>query len=219
MSHATHHVIEATIAGEECLLHGYKAIFLPASRSLLLSDLHLGKSSHFRKHGLAVPLAVMETNFLRLRELCDLFEPEEVVFLGDLFHSVENRSIDRFHAFRQNVNVPLSLIRGNHDLYSVDLYAELGISCETHRDVGAMIWIHDESDIITDKHVVSGHVHPGVRLGDGSRNRLRLPVFCLGESRSLLPAFGGFTGLHIISPLDDDRLYAIAEDQVVQIHR
>ena len=39
----------------EFILHCSGAIFWPARSILLISDVHLGKVSHFRRHGVALP--------------------------------------------------------------------------------------------------------------------------------------------------------------------
>ena len=33
----------------------------------------------------------------------------------------------------------------------------------------------------------------------------------------MLPAFGGFTGLHIIEPAKNDNVFAIIEDDIIQL--
>jgi uncharacterized protein len=47
-------------------------------------------------------------------------------------------------------------------------------------------------------YALAGHVHPGVLLGGRAHDRLRLPCFHFGPACGVLPAFGPFTGLHIL---------------------
>ena len=58
-------------------------------------------------------------------------------------------------------------------------------------------------------YVLSGHLHPGVFLS-GVDGAARLPCFVLGTRRAILPAFGSFTGLAIVTPAPGDRMVAIA---------
>ncbi len=51
----------------ELLYH--KAMFWKETNTLLLGDLHLGKITHFRKEGMALPPNAIENNFARLDEL------------------------------------------------------------------------------------------------------------------------------------------------------
>ena len=221
MSHRISSIVEIQISGVDCLLHPEKVMFFPEGKMLLISDLHLGKGQHFRKNGLAIPLGLMESNFKRLEALCTLFDPLELLFLGDLFHSDPNASIDRFAAFRQKSSADFRLIMGNHDIYDRPMYEELGIECCTELEHRELLLVHDEQDVEeTEMHVVSGHIHPAIRLREAATKKsLRLPVFVLGESRSYLPAFGAFTGMHVIKAQVQDRLYAIAEEQIIEISK
>ena len=49
------------------------------------------------------------------------------------------------------------------------------------------------------------------------RDRLRLACFHFGADVGLLPAFGAFTGMQDIEPDGTDRVYAIADDRVVEL--
>ena len=48
-------------------------------------------------------------------------------------------------------------------------------------------------------YALCGHIHPGVRLSGSGGQSERLPCFVLGRRRAILPAFGGFTGLALVS--------------------
>ncbi len=200
-------------------MHPDKALFFTEDRILLISDLHLGKAQHFRKHGVPIPLGVADKNFSRLQALCDLFEPDRIIFLGDLFHSEANHSIERFGGFRQNNPQPCQLVMGNHDFYDQQTYDLLELECIPQIEYRNMLLVHDAAEINKDesRHIVSGHVHPAVRLKSSSRNSLRLAAFIFGESHSYIPAFGDFTGMHVMKTKDTDRVFAIAQDQVVAL--
>ena len=66
-------------------------------------------------------------------------------------------------------------------------------------------------------YVLAGHLHPAVRLIGRGGQKETLSCFCLGADAALLPAFGSFTGSHAIRPGPDDRIYVIADDQVVPV--
>jgi ATP-dependent Lhr-like helicase len=42
---------------------------------------------------------------------------------------------------------------------------------------------------------------------------------CFGKTRALLPAFGSFTGSKVIRPAAGDRVFAVAEGEIVRIGR
>jgi len=78
---------DITIADIAITLHPYKVIYIPDMKTLLIADVHIGKVSHFRKNGMAIPSTIIDTNFLRLNHCLEFFNPDEIYFLGDLFHS------------------------------------------------------------------------------------------------------------------------------------
>src|SRR3954466_1055908 len=67
-----------------------RALYNSETRSLIIADMHLGKAAHFRKNGIAIPQQSAQKDYQRLKVLIEELEPEEVIFLGDLFHSAHN---------------------------------------------------------------------------------------------------------------------------------
>ena len=64
---------EIQILGQEFVLHPLGGLFWKEKSMLLISDVHLGKVSHFRKHGAAVPTAAIQANFDQLNEVIAYF--------------------------------------------------------------------------------------------------------------------------------------------------
>jgi metallophosphoesterase superfamily enzyme len=65
---------------------------------------------------------------------------------------------------------------------------------------------------------IAGHVHPYVRLRDVvDGSSLRVPCFHFSPAQSLLPAFGSFTGGHVVRPREGDRIFAAGRDEVIAI--
>ena len=62
-----------------------------------------------------------------------------------------------------------------------------------------------------------GHIHPAVRLQGFGRQRLKLPCFFKTHSQMILPAFGEFTGTHVLQPKKEDEVFVIVENEVVKI--
>ena len=96
-------------------------------KALLVADVHLGKISHFRKYGSAVPQSAIQTNFDRLDEAVTEFQPQKIIFLGDLFHSALNAEWNLFENWLQKQQAEIILIAGNHDIISPIHYEELGV--------------------------------------------------------------------------------------------
>lgn len=204
------------IKNNDFILHPSGAVFWEQQNVLLISDVHLGKIAHFRKHGLAIPENAIVENFNRLDEVTALFRPEKIIFLGDLFHSTINTEWNLFAYWVHKTQIEIILIEGNHDIIDKQNYVDLNIS------------IHNEliiDDFLLTHHPVDnewffnccGHVHPGIQLKDLGRQSLKLSCFFRKEKQLILPAFGAFTGKYFIRPDETDRVYAIAKNEVIRV--
>ena len=83
-------MVKIEIRGHEFHLLPQKAIFWKNKNTLLISDLHLGKITHFRKAGIAIPTEALLRNFNILEFLIREYKPQRIILLGDLFHSAFN---------------------------------------------------------------------------------------------------------------------------------
>jgi metallophosphoesterase superfamily enzyme len=95
-----------------------RAAFLTASKSLIVTDLHLGKAATFRARGLAVPEGSNASDLSRLKTIANLKKPKQIVIAGDLFHSADGLSsstIELFQKWLQMLEFPVILTEGNHD--------------------------------------------------------------------------------------------------------
>lgn len=210
------------IAGEQLLLHPDRAIFWPARRILLLADLHLGKGAHFRRAGIAVPRGVSAVNFARMRGLLEEFAPQRVLLLGDLFHSDHNHVWQDFCAFTAAFpDVRFELVPGNHDVLPPTCYVEARLLY--HPEIiqeGAFSFSHHplpENLRPEGCYNLCGHVHPCVKLLDGSGRGMKLPSFYFGAKEGILPAFGEFTGCAEVRVHPGDRVFVLAEDTVLAV--
>lgn len=211
-----------TLQGHELHLHPLRAIWWPAQSALLLSDLHLGKGAHFRKAGIAVPLAVADQNFANLRELIQTFHPRRMLLLGDLFHSDHNHVWDTFRDFTHAYpDISFELIPGNHDILPPAAYAEtrLVLRPEIYVVDGLALSHHPltKEQRPSGTYNIYGHIHPGVRLVDGAGNGMKLPAFFFGEHGGILPAFGTFTGCVAVKARAGDRVFVLADGEVIRV--
>lgn len=183
--------------GEKLVLLPEKAILLPEHDTLLVADLHFGKTAHFRKNGLPLPAASSSQDFHLLSALLKAYPSKHVYFLGDLFHSEENHEwtllLNLFSSFSET---KFYLIPGNHDL--IDVPKPVGtnfISTPPSVQLGKLTLLHDAEDAKPGEHIISGHIHPGFRLKGKARQSIMLPAFYIMSNQILLPAFGALTGL------------------------
>jgi uncharacterized protein len=197
-----------------------KAIWWEKHRLLLLSDLHLGKSGHFRKHGIAAPGELNRKTLQKLGGLIDQLQPQKVIVLGDLFHSRANRDWFEFEEWRKCYPVPFILVRGNHDLLHHSFYKKASLTVTDQLLMAPFRMVHEaDEETPGDEMTLSGHIHPSVHLSGKGRQTLRFPCFLISERQLLLPAFGEFTGTYAIRPDESDRIFAVVEEEVIPIQQ
>lgn len=197
-----------------------KAIWWEEERTLLISDLHIGKITHFRKAGIAVPQQALEENFERLDTMMRSHDVKCIIFVGDLFHSDINSEWNRFCSWRnQYIEVDMILVLGNHDEFPLEKYKEICITVyDKELRVGAFTFSHHPKPLLEDdEYVISGHIHPVIKLKGLANQRLKFPCFYFGEQQALLPSFGEFTGGYNIEALENDQVIALVEDKLIRI--
>lgn len=210
--------LEQIIAGMKMYLLPEKVIWIPEQKALLLSDLHLGKVDHFRKNGLAIPHAAGKSDLDLLSRLIERYDVHHFYLLGDLFHSEHNAEWDRFTAWSTKQYASLYLIEGNHDILSEEQYNACGLEVLPQLALEGLLLSHEPlEDIPAGFFNIAGHIHPGIRLHGKGRQSLRLPCFFKQPRQLILPAFGSFTGLYVMSPKENDEVFAIADGRVVKV--
>jgi DNA ligase-associated metallophosphoesterase len=205
--------------GEELILSKERAIYWAAQKILIISDLHIGKSAHFRKHGIQVPASIGDSDLQRLSGLIDLYDPQTLLITGDMFHHKSNSEVTAFSEWRKRFSkLKFLLIKGNHDQLSPLEYASLNIELIQKELICIPFrFIHETTESTDASYTISGHIHPGVTLYGKARQRLTFPCFYFGENYAVLPAFSAFTGLSKIQPQKNDRFYAITPSGVVAV--
>lgn len=186
---------DIVIQNETFTLTNQRAVFWEREKALILSDLHIGKTAHFRKNGIALSNHIMKSDLERLSALIEYFQPEKFIVVGDLIHAGDNSDVDDFCAWRnQYPDLPFYLIEGNHDRISKSLENKLCLNFKAPLlEFDAFTFIHD-FDKTKSGFQITGHIHPGIVLSSAIKN-IRLPCFALTSNQLLLPAFSEFTGL------------------------
>jgi DNA ligase-associated metallophosphoesterase len=211
--------IQISVAGTQLVLLSKKAVFYPAQKALIISDLHLGKINHFRKAGVPVPLKANEKNIESLLGLIQRSNPTRVIFLGDLFHSHYNEEWEVLgQLIRHFAAVSFELVIGNHDILSEHQYRKHSIVLHTELILGPFLLTHQPTENYAGElYNLAGHVHPGAHLIGKGRQKITLPCFYFGEHQGLLPAFGTFTGLSRIIPKKDGQVFIIVDNKILQV--
>lgn len=205
-----------SILGQTFILHPLGVMFWEEEKALVISDVHLGKISHFRKHGSAIPQQAVLANFQKMNEVIELFEPSKILFLGDLFHSTLNKEWILFEAWLETISAEVILIEGNHDIISPLRYEQLGVQTTPELIIGQFLLTH-HPEKRSGFFNFSGHIHPGVAINGKGRQRIKISCFFKTSDQMIFPAFGEFTGNYILTPKPGDEVFVIAGNEVIQI--
>ena len=198
------------------ILHPTGAAFWQDKNMLLISDVHLGKVSHFRKHGVAVPENAISRNFEQMNLAIEYFNAATIVFLGDLFHSAMNNEWGMFEKWISSIAADIVLIAGNHDIIAVRHYENLNIKVLKEWVISSFLLTHHPTER-ADFFNFSGHIHPAVRMQGKGRQSLKLKCFFKKPNQMIMPAFGEFTGTYFLIPTEHDCVYAIIENEVIVV--
>jgi DNA ligase-associated metallophosphoesterase len=197
-----------------------RMVFWEEEKALIVSDLHFGKTGHFRKSGIPVPQSVYKEDLQRLVSQLQYFQPRQLIVVGDMFHSHANKELDLFKKWRHDFpQLGIRLVMGNHDILQDKWYKELEIETVDQLTIKDLSFTHDINDIDDPgshgAYFFSGHIHPGVHIRGGGKQSLHFPCFYFSPSYCVLPAFSRFTGLATIRPAEGDKVFAIVNHSII----
>ena len=163
-------------------------------RALVVADLHIGWESTLAEKGFHIPAQVGKM-YKALEELLRAFEPDVLVFLGDVKHTIagaeaeEWAQIPAFFEALSGLTNRIIVVPGNHD-GRID--ALLPDDVELSGSGGLELWgfglFHGHAwpdpDVLACKTLVIGHMHPVVSFREGpffrTTTRVWLVVPCDG---------------------------------------
>jgi DNA ligase-associated metallophosphoesterase len=210
---------EIELKGEKLLLLPQKVIVWPEQKLLLIADLHLGKTSHYRNNGIAVPANSSLKNWKLLHQVFRQPGVERVIFLGDLFHSTFNKEWEVFgELIGAYDHLQFELVLGNHDILEPVAYEKLGFKIHFQPLlVDPFLLSHEPLPEDSTYYNLAGHIHPGVRLRGKGRQSHKTACFYFGENGGILPAFGTFTGVSVVPVKKDDQVFVVVNRNVIPI--
>lgn len=199
-----------------------RILYWEEEKSLIVSDLHFGKTGHFRKSGIAVPQAVYKEDLQRLFAQISFFKAQQLIIVGDLFHSNVNKEMDIFLKWRNDIaELPFLLVKGNHDILPAVWYHDASIKVADYYEAHQFSFMHDPAErkdkMNPNHYIFSGHLHPGIVIRGMGKQSLRFPCFYFSEKQAIIPAFSHFSGLAIIEPKKQDQVYAIVNQTILKI--
>ena len=199
------------------------SVWFQQRATLFVADVHLGKDVRFRQLGVPVPQGPTVDTLARLASLCSTLSARRLVVLGDLLHARGSATAAlgrRWLEWRESApHLEVVLVRGNHDRQSGDPPPDWKVQVVPEGEPMDGLSLHHEPPSVAraSGFALAGHVHPGVRLSGRAGDRLRLPCFIHGPTRLVLPAFGAFTGLHLLQPGPGERRFAVCEGRLAAV--
>ena len=174
-------------AGLRLLARPAGTLLCPATHSLIVADLHLGKGARMaRRGGALLPPWGDDDTLTRLQAEIEATRPARVISLGDAFDDDATDTLTESAArmlASLGARAEWLWVTGNHD-------------AGARPGFGTIVEQADLSGVAL-RHIaqpgqgpdISGHYHPKATLAGRSR-----PCFVLGARHVVMPAFGQFTG-------------------------
>ena len=211
--------------GQNFWLSPERAIFWEDEKALILSDCHFGKTGHFRKSGVPVPQHVFLEDLQRLFSLLQFYKPEQLIVVGDFFHSRANKELLLFEKWRKDVTqLEILLVKGNHDILQADWYEQtrIDVYADEPLRIRSLGFVHDCTHIEKypqhiDAYFMTGHMHPGIYIKGTSRQSLTFPCFYFTEQFAILPAYSKFSGIALIEKKKHDKVFAIIGNELMEV--
>ena len=205
--------------------NGGTGLFWEEENTLIVADVHLGKSGHFRKSGIGVPQNIYKADLQRLMAQLYLFKADRLIIVGDLTHSEANKELDLFMKWRKDFSLlQIDLVKGNHDILADYWYDEGGIRVNSWKlAVSPFLFLHDlkgQKNLTEEEkklYAFTGHLHPGISLKGKGKQSLRFPCFYFASAYCVLPAFSRFTGTYTVKPQKGETAFAIVENKLIQL--
>lgn len=201
-----------------------RCLYWEAAHTLIIADLHLGKTGHFRKSGIAVPQDIYKADLQRLMAMLYVCKAERLIIAGDFTHSTINREMELFLKWRKDFSLlQIDLVRGNHDILDDEWYREARVSVhDWEMEENGFLFRHENKKQKTEerpgiRYTFTGHVHPGIVLRGSGKQSLKFPCFYFAHDHCILPAFSHFTGLFKVQPARGEVVYAITASEVLKL--
>lgn len=201
-----------------------RALFWEEQNTMIVADVHLGKSGHFRKAGIPIPQSVYKDDLQRLMGMFFFFKAERLIVVGDFTHSTSNKELDLFLKWRKDFSaIHIDLVKGNHDILADDWYKEANIQVhEWDLMESGFLFRHEDRRFNLPerenvKYTFYGHLHPGYKISGKGLQTLKFPCYYFGRESCILPAFSRFTGTFMVKLIKGDTIYAVSGNELLKI--
>jgi putative SbcD/Mre11-related phosphoesterase len=144
-----------------------------AERALVIADYHAGIEAGLRYERGVELRSDADGRRARLCAIRDRVSPDRVVVVGDLVHRIGDPGEgerDEVERLLDAIDVPLTLVPGNHDGGVADAYDRIEVADAGGLRLGDVGFVHGHTwpdrAVLGAETVCTGHEHPQVRLED-----------------------------------------------------
>jgi DNA ligase-associated metallophosphoesterase len=212
---------EIELAGETVRLLPECALYWASSKTVIIADLHLGKSSSMRAESIPIPEGTTNEDLCRLDSLLTRTGARRLLILGDVVHArlgLTGELRQRLEIWRSSWRqVSVLVVRGNHDKHAGELPKKLAVCYQDAPLYEVPFAFSHYPGRFENFYNLAGHVHPAVKLAGAGGQSERLPCFLFGERSGVIPAFGTLTGNLTVRPTAGERVFVVADQQVLQV--
>lgn len=156
-------------------IHNAPILLIKHSKTLVAGDFHIGIESELREYGIHVAPKTMQLQE-RLLSFCKIYQPQEIVLLGDIKHNIPSSTVQERHdvtTFLETLQryATIHIVPGNHDGQIIKLSPQ-GIRIHPSNGVviGDIGFVHGhrwpKEEIMQCKYIIMGHSHPTIMLTD-----------------------------------------------------
>lgn len=189
-------MVPLSFAGQDFAATRCGALFHIASKSLLVSDLHLEKGSFYGQRGQMLPPYDSRETLARLARVVASTGASTVYALGDSYHDNEGeaRLESESAAMLSTLTAKIRFmwVTGNHD---ADVTGAHGGTVVVEAELAGIALRH-QAEAASTQAEISGHFHPKWH-GTLRGRAIRRSCFVRSSGappRLILPAFGAYTG-------------------------
>jgi uncharacterized protein len=217
-------LVRYAINENDFVLSPERVMYWEKQKALIIADLHIGKTGHFRKSGIPVPQNIFKEDLQRLFTQILFFKAEQLIIAGDLSHSHSNKEMDLFKKWRNDMSaLRITLVNGNHDILDELWYQEMKIERINSLVIDRFSFYHDPADVEKNEngenhYSFCGHLHPGISIRGRGKQSLQFPCFYFGNTIGILPAFSRFTGFVNVNAQVGENVFAIVDNSIMQVH-
>ena len=176
---------------EEFYAYPNKSLYWKRLNTLIIADLHLGKSVSYAKNKQFLPpydtKEILDELFISLEEI----KPNKLIIVGDLLHdafstlSLKEKDHKDFRQYMKNTD--FIWIKGNHDK-NIEIK---GFNNFSKYEVDKFLFTH--IPISSSLFQICGHYHPKAKISHKGKTIFKTS-FVHNEKILILPSFGILTG-------------------------